>query len=112
MLIDIKNRGQIKLIDFGTAHNFDPVKRKMNAKHGTAYYVAPEVIEASKWHSYNEKCEIWSIGIILYMMLCGRPPWDGRNEQSIIMKIVNGGPVSFRGSLWEMISSEAKNFID
>ena len=50
---------------------------------GTPYYMAPEVID----RNYNEKCDIWSCGIILYILLCGLPPFNGKNTQEILEKI-------------------------
>jgi calcium-dependent protein kinase len=64
ILIDPKQKGAIKVIDFGTAHLFDPQK-SMHQMYGTAYYIAPEILEGN----YDEKCDLWSIGVILYIML-------------------------------------------
>lgn len=47
---------------------------------GTAYYIAPEVLLSE----YNEKCDIWSIGVCLFIMLTGKPPFDGENELEIV----------------------------
>jgi len=74
-------RGSIKVIDFGTANIFKHEGEKgpaqtMNKEVGTAYYIAPEVINLH----YTEKCDMWSIGVILYIMISGQPPFDGRNE--------------------------------
>lgn len=60
----------LKIIDFGTSKTFMP-NEIMNQKFGTPYYIAPEVL---KKH-YDEKCDIWSCGVILYLMLSGKPPF-------------------------------------
>jgi calcium-dependent protein kinase len=73
--MDFKNKGSIKVIDFGTAHCFNN-DQKMHQTYGTAYYIAPEVLNGS----YNEKCDLWSIGVILYILLSGKPPFGGNND--------------------------------
>jgi calcium-dependent protein kinase len=65
---------ELKVIDFGASQAFDD-RQKMNRALGTALYVAPEVLKKS----YDEKCDIWSIGVILYLILCGYPPFHGIN---------------------------------
>ena len=67
---------KITIIDFGTSSTFDPDK-KMSQKFGTPYYIAPEVLKKS----YNEKCDLWSCGVILYILLCGYPPFNGANDK-------------------------------
>ena len=58
----------------------------MTQSFGTAYYIAPEVLEGS----YTEKCDIWSSGVILYVLLCGVPPFNGANDDEIIKKVKEG----------------------
>ena len=66
ILIDDRELNTIKLIDFGTSQIFGG-DEKMQLVLGTAYYIAPEVLDGN----YDEKCDIWSIGVILYILLCG-----------------------------------------
>ena len=71
--MDTSNNNQIKLIDFGGSIKFAP-NQKINQIIGTPYYMAPEVLKKS----YNEKCDVWSVGVILYILLSGKPPFGGR----------------------------------
>jgi calcium-dependent protein kinase len=65
----------LKVIDFGTSIEYNP-HQKLRARLGTAYYIAPEVLIGE----YDEKCDVWSCGIILYILLCGYPPFNGDND--------------------------------
>lgn len=67
---------KITIIDFGTSGLFEPGEQ-MNQKFGTPYYIAPEVLN----NNYDEKCDLWSIGVILYILLCGYPPFNGSNDE-------------------------------
>lgn len=95
----------LKVIDFGTSTLISQQKM-ISGKFGTAFYIAPEVIEGE----YNEKCDIWSCGVILFILLSGRPPFYGNSDSEIMMK-VNKGNYSFKSSEWDSISTEAKIFI-
>jgi calcium-dependent protein kinase len=74
----------IKIADFGacTLCGLSALTKQA----GTAFYIAPEVINKK----YNEKADIWSIGVILYIMLCGKPPFEGSNEEEIFKNILIG----------------------
>ena len=96
----------IKLIDFGTS-NFIKNNQHLSMKIGTPYYIAPEVLKKS----YGYECDIWSLGVILYMLLSGTPPFDGFDDQSILQK-VKIGKYSLDGETWEIISNEAKDLIN
>ena len=94
----------IKVIDFGLSQIF--TDRKLKTKVGTAYYVAPEILMGD----YNEKCDIWSAGVILYIFLSGDPPFNGPNDAAIYNKI-SQMKFSFPEKKWRNISNEAKDLI-
>ena len=75
----------IKIIDFGTAKIFEKNKTE-KAVIGSSYYIAPEVLK----QRYNEKCDTWSAGVILYMTLVGVAPFDGHTDEDIIRRIKIG----------------------
>ena len=94
----------IKIIDFGTCEMLK--KYKLTEKIGTSFYIAPEVLQ----NGYNEKCDLWSCGIILYILLSGAPPFYGKNEKEIFNKILTGN-LSFKNKIWNTISEEAKSLV-
>lgn len=95
----------LKIVDFGTSVVFE-AKQRMNQKLGTPYYIAPEVLDKN----YDEKCDIWSCGVIMFIILCGYPPFNGQNDQ-VIMERVKIGKFNFDTQEWKQISQEAKNLI-
>lgn len=96
---------EIKLIDFGLSRKYNS-HEKMHTILGTPYYVAPEVLKGE----YDEKCDIWSIGAISYIMLSGDPPFNGNSNNDIFNKIMNE-ELSFNKEKWINISKEARDFI-
>ena len=74
---------QIKIIDFGSSLFYDNENKKLEEKIGSPYYIAPEVL-AKK---YGSKCDIWSIGVITYVILCGAPPFNGETDKEIISRV-------------------------
>lgn len=70
----------MKVIDFGTAQSFNP-NQGMNSIIGTPFYMAPEIFIQRR---YDEKCDIWSLGVILYCLLTGQPPFYGQSDSEII----------------------------
>ena len=70
-----KEFDQIKIIDFGTSLVYDENK-KLDEKLGTPYYIAPEVLAKN----YGAKCDIWSCGVIVYIVLSGVPPFNGASD--------------------------------
>merc|ERR1719329_68522 len=80
----------LKLIDFGLSvkHGASASIQKMKSVVGTAYYMAPEVLDASE--DYDSKCDVWALGVILFMMLTGSPPFNGRSERQIMLRAAEG----------------------
>ena len=98
----------IKIIDFGLSKIFgEKINNKfLSTKVGTAYYVSPEILEGK----YNEKCDIWSCGVILYIILSGTPPFNGENDIEIYKKISHK-KFTFPEKEWQNISENAKDLI-
>lgn len=100
-----KNNFTLKIIDFGISTVFNKNK-KLTLSIGTPFYVAPEVLE----QRYGEKCDVWSSGVILYILLCGYPPFSGRTPNDIYKKILKG-QVYFNSMEWSSVSKLAKDLI-
>ena len=82
-----------------------PEKKKLTSQVGTSYYVPPEILIGE----YNQKCDIWSVGIILCILLTGQPPFNGPNEAVIYGKI-RRYEYCFTEK-WRNISNEAKDLV-
>ena len=96
----------IKIIDFGTARIFDNKKRKPQSIVGSSYYIAPEVLK----QKYNKECDLWSVGVILYMFIVGHAPFDGCDDDEITDNIQKG---VYRkdDKRWKKASKEVKDLI-
>jgi calcium-dependent protein kinase len=106
LLLDSKcSNPVIKVIDFGTSQFFDP-SQKLKQKYGTPYYIAPEVLNKN----YNEKCDVWSMGVILYILLCGHPPFAGNSDLEILQK-VQKGQYRMTGKEWGKVSAEGRDLV-
>lgn len=95
----------IKIIDFGNSA-FLEGENKLTNRFGSVYYVAPEVLLSS----YTEQCDVWSLGVILFLILSGKPPFNGANDQ-IILKKVYEGKYSMDGPEWSEVSDDAKDLV-
>lgn len=97
---------QILVIDFGLSSFFTP-KELLKAPCGTLSYVAPEVLRG---YGYGKEVDLWSTGVILYVMLRGRLPFDCKNKQALIRKVISGR-FSMRNEIWKNVSYNCRNLI-
>ncbi|XP_008664763.1 CDPK-related kinase 3 [Zea mays] len=95
----------MKIIDFGLSDFIRPDER-LNDIVGSAYYVAPEVLH----RSYSTEADMWSIGVITYILLCGSRPFWARTESGIFRSVLRADP-NFDDSPWQSVSPEAKDFV-
>ena len=105
MFYEDDENSPLKLIDFGLAKNY--IGEPLRTKAGTAYYVSPDLLTGS----YDEKTDVWSAGVILYILLCGKPPYYGNNDAQIINMIRNGKH-HYQDPAWQNVSATAKSMID
>ena len=106
LLSSIDEFSQIKLIDFGLSKVLKTMDDIMNGEVGTLYYMAPEVIVGD----YNEKCDVWSCGVILYIMLSGNPPFFSKDEKELKEKICKM-EYNFDYPAFSKVSDDAKDLI-
>ncbi|CAH9054095.1 unnamed protein product [Cuscuta epithymum] len=95
----------LKAIDFGLSDFVKPDER-LNDIVGSAYYVAPEVLH----RSYSTEADVWSIGVIAYILMCGSRPFWARTESGIFRAVLKADP-SFEEQPWPTLSYEAKDFV-
>ena len=96
----------IKLIDFGCSKMFTRTKKNFSDIIGTLVYCSPEVLA----NNYNESCDIWSCGVLMYCLLSGYFPFRGENEEEVTSKIL-AGKFEFDIENFNNISDEAKDLI-
>lgn len=106
LLLNDDDESPIKIIDFGLSRFDDSPHGIMRTRVGSPYYVAPEVLRGA----YNYKCDIWSVGVITYLLLCGFPPFNGNDDGEILFTIKNAELV-FPSPDWDTISPLAKEFV-
>eukprot|EP00429_Kryptoperidinium_foliaceum_P069239 CAMPEP_0176060264 /NCGR_PEP_ID=MMETSP0120_2-20121206/30035_1 /TAXON_ID=160619 /ORGANISM="Kryptoperidinium foliaceum, Strain CCMP 1326" /LENGTH=865 /DNA_ID=CAMNT_0017393803 /DNA_START=39 /DNA_END=2637 /DNA_ORIENTATION=+ len=104
-LEDQSQDARIKLIDFGLSSVYKKDIPLTNAC-GTLYYVAPEVLS----QRYGRECDMWSLGVITYILLDGRAPFSGRNDRTTL-KLIKQGKFCFPIDRWQHISKKAKDFV-
>lgn len=107
LLADPKLLLPVKLADFGFAKSIEK-KNGCRTLCGTPGYLAPEILE--KFPAYDVKCDVWSVGVILFLLLGGYLPFDDDDEDKVFDKTRNG-QYDFRPRYWKNISSGAKDLV-
>ncbi|PRW61339.1 Pkinase-domain-containing [Chlorella sorokiniana] len=128
LLVTPGNISNIKIVDFGFARKEHAGSagrlNNMQTVCGTPGYIAPEVIRGIMQpsgdpvkegcedpnHHYGPPCDLWSAGIVLYMLLSGMPPFYDKSEPRLLRSIISG-KFSFKDPVWEPVSGEAKDLI-
>jgi len=99
---------EIKIADFGfSKHVESPEANCLVTRCGTPEYVAPEVLSG---RPYNSKCDTWSLGVIIYILLCGYPPFYDDNVRRLFRQILKAN-YKFHNDTWGDVSDEAKDLI-
>lgn len=107
LFADEAETADLKIIDFGLSKIIsNQGLKRMKTRAGTPYYISPEVLAGS----YDISCDMWSAGCMLYILLCGYPPFYGDDNQEIL-QMVQKGEFDFDGEEWDDISNDAKDLI-
>ena len=108
LLMTSKNAdAEIKITDFGLGKFFDAQSEVMKTPCGTPGYIAPEVLHMK---GYGRECDVWSFGVIVYILLCGFPPFYADSDALLFEKIKKG-EYEFLRPYWDPISEDAKDLI-
>jgi len=99
--------GQVKITDFGLGKIIDERSTVMKTACGTPGYIAPEVL---RMRGSGPQCDVWSLGVIVYILLCGFPPFYADNDAQLFQKI-KAGEYEFVRPYWDPVSPLAKDFV-
>ncbi|XP_064783777.1 ribosomal protein S6 kinase alpha-5 isoform X2 [Oncorhynchus masou masou] len=114
LFTDESENSEIKIIDFGFARLKPPDNQLLKTPCFTLAYAAPEIL---KYDGYDESCDLWSLGVILYTMLSGQVPFQCQGKSLThtsaeeIMRKIKQGDFSFEGEAWRSVSQQAKDLI-
>ena len=108
LMTDLSATADIRLLDFGLSKIVGN-DEKCTEPYGTLSFVAPEVLQGKP---YDKSVDLWSIGIITFLLLCGYLPFDDKHSEREIARQTIQDPVPYDDKIWSKISPEAKTFVD
>ena len=108
LMTDLTSNADIRLLDFGLS-KFVGNDEKCTEPYGTLSFVAPEVLQGKP---YDKSVDLWSIGIITFLLLCGYMPFDDKHSEREIARQTIQDPVPYENKIWSKLSPEAKTFVD
>ena len=108
LMTDLSMQADIRLLDFGLSKIVGN-DEKCTEPYGTLSFVAPEVLQGKP---YDKSVDLWSIGIITFLLLCGYLPFDDKHSEREIARQTIQDPVPFEEKIWSKYSPEAKTFVD
>ena len=108
LMTDLTSNADIRLLDFGLSKIIGN-DEKCTEPYGTLSFVAPEVLQGKP---YDKSVDLWSIGIITFLLLCGYMPFDDKHSEREIARQTIQDPVPYENKIWSKLSPEAKTFVD
>ncbi|CUM66833.1 uncharacterized protein PRCAT00004517001 [Priceomyces carsonii] len=108
LYLNSKEDSGIVLADFGIAKKLESLDEKLTSSAGSFGYAAPEVILGT---GHGKPCDIWSLGVITYTVLCGYSPFHSENVDDFIDEVKDNNAVIFHAEYWKDVSKDARRFI-
>lgn len=96
----------VKLIDFGLSRTHGERDGAMRNRVGTPYYMSPGVLRGK----YDKSCDIWAVGVLSYILLCGYPPFNGTSDDEVHASTL-GGNLVFEMNVWGHLSCVSRDFV-
>jgi len=97
----------VKLIDFGLSRTHGIHDDAMTNLVGTSYYMSPGILRGK----YDRSCDVWAVGVLSYILLCGYPPFNGPSDNKVHASILRGDP-TFRKDVWGHLSKASRDFVN
>ncbi|GEQ67662.1 hypothetical protein JCM33374_g1327 [Metschnikowia sp. JCM 33374] len=108
LYLNKEQNSKVVLADFGIAKKLETPDEKLQSSAGSFGYAAPEVIMGT---GHGKPCDIWSLGVVTYTILCGYSPFRAENVQDFVSEVRHNNAVIFHADYWKDVSKDARRFI-